>query len=210
MNKPEYFESLRKMGNEILVSEFSKDEPVDEKDEFFEKEQVDKGKKVDYEKEFNEFKSKFLSEKDDKPTLFKGEPSNANDDKLKKKKELSFCPTPLELLNQFEPISYIGSDYVFYEDFSLLDEIFPIHRGNHVFDPGITINDDHFKITKDKSSLEISSSNSLLSNTLDVFIPTHPPFHVFNRIFYTNPHVTFLVWGNHRPTEFLHPHFYPP
>ncbi|GKF67393.1 hypothetical protein Tco_0197072, partial [Tanacetum coccineum] len=53
-----------------------------------------------------------------------------------------------------------------------------------VFKPGIFDN-----VLTRKSSL-----------TLDTFIPPDPPF----------IHHSSLVWGRIRPSEFLHPHFYPP
>ncbi|GJR46258.1 hypothetical protein Tco_1314361 [Tanacetum coccineum] len=80
-------------------------------------------------------------------------------------------------VHHFETTSYVGSDYVFYEDFSLVDIIFPVNIQGKVFDPGIS----HFEkdAFKDKSSKELAPSKALL--TLDVFDPLHPPlmdFHV--------------------------------
>ncbi|GKB39321.1 hypothetical protein Tco_0884263 [Tanacetum coccineum] len=94
-----------------------------------------------------------------------------------KKKELQVFHPDIEILNHFETTSYVGSDYVFYEDFSLVDMIFPVNIQGKVFDPGIS----HFEkdAFKDKSSKELAPSKALL--TLDVFDPLHPPlmdFHV--------------------------------
>ncbi|GJS84831.1 retrovirus-related pol polyprotein from transposon TNT 1-94 [Tanacetum coccineum] len=94
-----------------------------------------------------------------------------------KKKELQVFHPDIEILNHFETTSYVGSDYVFYEDFSLVDIIFPVNIQGKVFDPGIS----HFEkdAFKDKSSKELAPSKALL--TLDVFDPLHPPlmnFHV--------------------------------
>ncbi|GJV17445.1 hypothetical protein Tco_1362768 [Tanacetum coccineum] len=44
-----------------------------------------------------------------------------------KKKELQVFHPDIEILNHFETTSYVGSDYVFYEDFSLVDIIFPVN-----------------------------------------------------------------------------------
>ncbi|GKB79361.1 hypothetical protein Tco_0946256 [Tanacetum coccineum] len=95
----------------------------------------------------------------------------------KSKQELQVFHPDIEILNHFENTSYVGSDYVFYEDFSLVDIIFPVNIQGKVFDPGIS----HFEkdAFKDKSSKELAPSKALL--TLDVFDPLHPPlmnFHV--------------------------------
>ncbi|GKF56656.1 hypothetical protein Tco_0166996, partial [Tanacetum coccineum] len=94
----------------------------------------------------------------------------------KKKKELQVFHPDIEILNHFESTSYVGSDYVFYEDFNLVDMIFPMNIQGKVFDPGIS----HFEkdAFKDKSSKELAPSKALL--TLDVFDPLHPPLMDFN------------------------------
>ncbi|GJU72392.1 hypothetical protein Tco_1263797 [Tanacetum coccineum] len=99
-----------------------------------------------------------------------------------KKKELQVFHPDIEILNHFETTSYVGSDYVFYEDFSLVDMIFPMNIQGKIFDPGIS----HFEkdAFKDKSSKELAPSKALL--TLDVFDPLHPPlmdFHVTKAFF---------------------------
>ncbi|GJT34508.1 hypothetical protein Tco_0924927 [Tanacetum coccineum] len=73
------------------------------------------------------------------------------------------------------------NDYVFYEDFNLVDMLFSMNIWGEVFDPGIIFHEKPFEkdAFKDKSSKELAPSKSLL--TLDVFDPLHPPlidFHV--------------------------------
>ncbi|GJY19348.1 hypothetical protein Tco_0390839 [Tanacetum coccineum] len=102
-------------------------------------------------------------------------------DEPKSKKELQVVHPDIEILNHFETTSYVGSDYVFYEDFNLVDMIFPMNIQGKIFDPGITFHEKPFEkdAFKDKSSKELAPSKSLL--TLDVFDPLHPPlidFHV--------------------------------
>ncbi|GKA73673.1 hypothetical protein Tco_0779975, partial [Tanacetum coccineum] len=102
------------------------------------------------------------------------------------KKELQVFHPDIEILNHFETTSYVGSDYVFYEDFSLVDIIFPVNIQGKVFDPGITFHGKSFEkdAFKDKSSKELAPSKALL--TLDVFDPLHPPlmdFHVTKAFF---------------------------
>ncbi|GJV45723.1 hypothetical protein Tco_1430259 [Tanacetum coccineum] len=97
------------------------------------------------------------------------------------KKELQVFHPDIEILNHFETTSYVGSDYVFYEDFNLVDMIFPMNIQGKIFDPGITFHEKSFEkdAFKDKSSKELAPSKALL--TLDVFDPLHPPlmdFHV--------------------------------
>ncbi|GJV33711.1 reverse transcriptase domain-containing protein [Tanacetum coccineum] len=99
----------------------------------------------------------------------------------KSKKKLQVVHPDIEILNHFETTSYVGSDYVFYEDFNLVDMIFPMNIQGKIFDPGITFHEKPFEkdAFKDKSSKELAPSKSLL--TLDVFDPLHPPlidFHV--------------------------------
>ncbi|GJU61709.1 hypothetical protein Tco_1243544, partial [Tanacetum coccineum] len=99
----------------------------------------------------------------------------------KKKKELQVFHPDIEILNHFETTSYVGSDYVFYEDFSLVDMIFPMNIQGKIFDPGITFHEEYFEkdAFNDKSSKELAPSKALL--ILDVFDPLHPPlmnFHV--------------------------------
>ncbi|GKA02663.1 hypothetical protein Tco_0675444 [Tanacetum coccineum] len=64
-----------------------------------------------------------------------------------------------------------------------------------IFEPGI-LNEKSKQVFKDKSPIEIFSS--LL--TLNIFDSTVPTF----------THTNSLVWGRNRPTDLLHPHFYPP
>ncbi|GJR05538.1 hypothetical protein Tco_0528522 [Tanacetum coccineum] len=102
-------------------------------------------------------------------------------DEPKSKKELQVVHPDIEILNHFEITSYVGSDYVFYEDFNLVDMLFPMNIWGEIFDPGITFHEKPFEkdAFKDKSSKELAPSKSLL--TLDVFDPLHPPlidFHV--------------------------------
>ncbi|GJU94671.1 hypothetical protein Tco_1319427 [Tanacetum coccineum] len=94
-----------------------------------------------------------------------------------KKKELQVFHPDIEILDHLETTSYVGSDYVFYEDFNLVDMIFPMNIQGKIFDPGIS----HFEndAFQNKSSKELAPSKALL--TLDVFDPLHPPlmnFHV--------------------------------
>ncbi|GJY52634.1 hypothetical protein Tco_0443481, partial [Tanacetum coccineum] len=80
-----------------------------------------------------------------------------------KKKELQVFHTDIEILDHLETTSYVGNDYVFYEDFNLVDMIFPMNIQGKIFEPGIFDND----AFKDKSSKELAPSKALL--TLDVF-----------------------------------------
>ncbi|GJX10795.1 hypothetical protein Tco_0200654 [Tanacetum coccineum] len=102
-------------------------------------------------------------------------------DEPKSKKELQVVYPDIEILNHFETTSYVGSDYVFYEDFNLVDMLFPMNIWGKIFDPGITFHEKPFEkdAFKDKSSKELAPSKSLLN--LNVFDPLHPPlmnFHV--------------------------------
>ncbi|GJT27093.1 reverse transcriptase domain-containing protein [Tanacetum coccineum] len=102
-------------------------------------------------------------------------------DEPKSKTELQVVHPDIEILNHFETTSYVGSDYVFYEDFNLVEMIFPMNVQGKIFDPGITFHEKPFEkdAFKDKSSKELALSKALL--TLDVFDPLHPPlmdFHV--------------------------------
>ncbi|GJT55598.1 hypothetical protein Tco_0990652 [Tanacetum coccineum] len=119
--------------------------------------------------EMNDKKVEFLERKTKEDFETKVEP--------KSKQELQVFHPDIEILDHFETTSYVGSDYVFYEDFSLVDIIFPVNIQGKVFDPGIS----HFEkdVFDDKSSKELAPSKALL--TLDVFDPLHPPlmdFHV--------------------------------
>ncbi|GJY90590.1 hypothetical protein Tco_0505786 [Tanacetum coccineum] len=154
-------------------------------------------------------------------------------DEPKSKKELQVVHPDIEILNHFETTSYVGSDYVFYEDFNLVDMLFPMNIRGEIFDPGITFHEKPFEkdAFKDKSSKELAPSKSLL--TLDVFDPLHPPlmdFHVtkafsgftfsllklFSKKFFepgiknATVYLSYLVWGGFHLLEFLHPHYYPP
>ncbi|GJR53238.1 hypothetical protein Tco_1403759 [Tanacetum coccineum] len=136
----------------------------------------------------------------------------------KSKKELQVVHPDIEILNHFETTSYVGSDYVFYEDFNLVDMIFPMNIQGKIFDPGITFHEKSFEkdAFKDKSSKELAPSKALL--TLDVFDPLHPPlmdFHVtkafsgftfsllklFSKKFFepgnnnATVYLSYLVWG---------------
>ncbi|GJR96620.1 hypothetical protein Tco_0268794 [Tanacetum coccineum] len=92
----------------------------------------------------------------------------------KSKKELQVFHPDIEILNNLETNSYVGSDYVFYEDFNLVDMIFPMNIQGKIFDPGITFHGKSFEKDAfiDKSSKELAPSKALL--TLDVFDPLHP------------------------------------
>ncbi|GJW62600.1 reverse transcriptase domain-containing protein [Tanacetum coccineum] len=98
----------------------------------------------------------------------------------KSKKELQVFHPDIEILNNLETNSYVGSDYVFYEDFDLVDMIFPVNIQGKIFDPGITFHGKSFEKDAfiDKSSKELAPSKALL--TLDVFDPLHPPLMDFN------------------------------
>ncbi|GJU43105.1 hypothetical protein Tco_1200371 [Tanacetum coccineum] len=85
-----------------------------------------------------------------------------------KKKELQVFHPDIETLNHFETNSYVGSDYVFYEDFNLGDMSFTMEKSGKIFDPGITFHEKSFE-KFDKSSKELAPSKALL--TLDVFDP---------------------------------------
>ncbi|GJX32925.1 reverse transcriptase domain-containing protein [Tanacetum coccineum] len=126
-------------------------------------------------------------------------------DEPKSKKELQVVHPDIEILNHFEITSYVGSDYVFYEDFNLVDMLFPMNIWGEIFDPGITFHEKPFEkdAFKDKSSKELAPSKSLL--TLDVFDPLHPPL-IVSPFIRTNS----LVWGGFHLLEFLHPYYYPP
>ncbi|GKC46654.1 hypothetical protein Tco_1064376, partial [Tanacetum coccineum] len=93
-----------------------------------------------------------------------------------KKKELQVFHPDIEILDHLETTSYVGSDYVFYEDFNLVDMIFPMNIQGKIFDPGIS----HFEndAFQNKSSKELAPSKALL--TLNVFDPLHPPLMDFN------------------------------
>ncbi|GJT17420.1 reverse transcriptase domain-containing protein [Tanacetum coccineum] len=99
-------------------------------------------------------------------------------DEPKSKKDLQVVHPDIEILNHFETTSYVGSDYVFYEDFNLMDMIFPMNIQGKIFDPGITFHEKSFEkdAFKDKSSKKLAPFKAL-----DVFDPLHPPlidFHV--------------------------------
>ncbi|GKC90851.1 hypothetical protein Tco_1151500, partial [Tanacetum coccineum] len=117
--------------------------------------------------EINDKKVEFLERKAKEDFETKAEPE--------KKKELQVFHPDIEILDHFETNSYVGSDYVFYEDFNLVDMIFPMNIQGKIFDPGITFYEKPFEkdAFKDKSSIELAPSKALL--TLDVFDPLHPP-----------------------------------
>ncbi|GJU39911.1 hypothetical protein Tco_1192868 [Tanacetum coccineum] len=93
----------------------------------------------------------------------------------KSKKELQVFHPDIEILNHFEITSYVGNDYLFFEDFNLVDMIFPMNIQGKIFDPGIIFHEKSFEkdAFKEKSSKELAPSKALL--TLDVFDPLHPP-----------------------------------
>ncbi|GJU09463.1 reverse transcriptase domain-containing protein [Tanacetum coccineum] len=149
------------------------------------------------------------------------------------KQELQVFHPDIETLNHFVTNSYVGSDYVFYEDFNLVDVIFPMNIQGKIFDPGIMFHVKSFEkdAFEDKSSKELAPSKALL--TLDVFDPLHPPlidFHVtkafsgftfsllknFSKKFVepenknATIYLSYLVWGGFHLLEFLHPYYYPP
>ncbi|GJY56044.1 reverse transcriptase domain-containing protein [Tanacetum coccineum] len=147
-----------------------------------------------------------------------------------KKKELQVFHPDIEILDHLETNSYVGSDYVFYEDFNLVDMIFPMNIQGKIFDPGITFHEKSFE-KFDKSSKELAPSKALL--TLDVFDPLHPPLMDFNvtkaffgftfsilKIFskkFVEPgiknalvYLSSLVWGGFHLLDFLHHCYYPP
>ncbi|GJZ64996.1 hypothetical protein Tco_0621692 [Tanacetum coccineum] len=74
---------------------------------------------------------------------------------LEKKKELQVFHPDIEILDHLETTSYVGSDYVFYEDFNLVDMIFPMNIQGKIFDPGITFHEKSFE-KFDKSSKELA------------------------------------------------------
>ncbi|GJX50567.1 reverse transcriptase domain-containing protein [Tanacetum coccineum] len=175
--------------------------------------------------EINDKKVEFLERKTKEDFETKVEP--------KSKQELQVFHPDIEILNHFETTSYVGSDYVFYEDFSLVDMIFPMNIQGKIFDPGITFHEKSFEkdAFKDKSSKELAPSKALL--TLDVFDPLHPPlmdFHVtkafsgftfsllkiFSKKFFepgiknATVYLSSLVWGGFHLLEFLHHCYYPP
>ncbi|GJR30904.1 reverse transcriptase domain-containing protein [Tanacetum coccineum] len=150
-----------------------------------------------------------------------------------KKKELQVFHPDIEILDHLETTSYVGSDYVFYEDFNLVDMIFPVNIQGKIFDPGITFHGKFFDndAFNDKSSKELAPSKALL--TLDVFDPLHPPLMDFNvtkafsgftfsilKIFskkFFEPgiknvlvYLSSLVWGGCHLLDFLHHYYYPP
>ncbi|GJY00026.1 hypothetical protein Tco_0357044 [Tanacetum coccineum] len=100
----------------------------------------------------NDKKVEFLESKTKEDFETKDEP--------KSKKELQVFHPDIEILNHFETTSFVGSDYVFYEDFNLVDMIFPMNVQGKIFDPGITFHEKPFEndAFKDKSSKEFSSS----------------------------------------------------
>ncbi|GJZ66755.1 reverse transcriptase domain-containing protein [Tanacetum coccineum] len=172
--------------------------------------------------ETNDKKVEFLERKTKEDFKTKVEP--------KSKKELQVFHPDIETLNHFESTSYVGSDYVFYEDFNLVDMIFPMNIQGKIFDPGITFHEKSFE-KDDKSSKELAPSKALL--TLDVFDPLHPPlmdFHVTKAFFgftfsilkifskkFVEPgiknatvYLSYLVWGGFHLLDFLHHCYYPP
>ncbi|GKF98548.1 hypothetical protein Tco_0297331, partial [Tanacetum coccineum] len=176
--------------------------------------------------ETNDIKVEFLERKTKEVFETKVEP--------KSKKELQVFHPDIEILNNLETNSYVGSDYVFYEDFNLVDMIFPMNIQGKVFDPGITFHGKYFDkdtFNDNKSSKELAPSKALL--TLDVFDPLHPPLMDFNvtkaffgfsfsllKIFSTKfvesgiknatVYLSYLVWGGFHLLDFLHHCYYPP
>ncbi|GKE55367.1 hypothetical protein Tco_1494552 [Tanacetum coccineum] len=100
-----------------------------------------------------------------------------------KKKELQVFHPDIEILDHLETTSYVGSDYVFYEDFNLVDMIFPMNIQGKIFDPGITFHGKSFEndAFQNKSSKELAPSKALL--TLDVFDPLLNELSCYQSIF---------------------------
>ncbi|GJY22855.1 reverse transcriptase domain-containing protein [Tanacetum coccineum] len=90
----------------------------------------------------------------------------------KSKQELQVFHPDIEILNHFENTSYVGSDYVFYEDFNLVDMIFPMNIQGKIFDPGITFHEKSFE-KFDKSSKELAPSKALLTLMFSGFWKLH-------------------------------------
>ncbi|GKB09356.1 reverse transcriptase domain-containing protein [Tanacetum coccineum] len=107
--------------------------------------------------EINDKKVEFLERKAKEDFETKVEP--------KFKQELQVFHPDIEILNHFETTSYVGSDYVFLEDFSLVDMIFPMNIPGKIFDPGIPFHGKSFEndTFKDKSSKELAPSKALLT-----------------------------------------------
>ncbi|GJT41843.1 hypothetical protein Tco_0941708 [Tanacetum coccineum] len=121
----------------------------------------------------------FFEMNDKKVESFKRKTKEVFETKIEpeKKKELQVFHPDIEILNNLETTSYVGNDYVFYEDFNFVDMIFPMNIQGKIFDPGITFHEKSFE-KFDKSSKELAPSKALL--TLDVFDPLHPPLMDFN------------------------------
>ncbi|GKB74560.1 hypothetical protein Tco_0935972 [Tanacetum coccineum] len=172
--------------------------------------------------ETNDKKVEFLERKTKEDFKTKVEPKSKN--------ELQVFHSDIEILNHFKTTSYVGSDYVFYEDFNLVDMIFLMNIQGKIFDPGIIFHGKSF-VKDDKSSKELAPSKALL--TLDVFDPLHPPLMNFNvtkafsgfifsllKIFskkFFEPgiknatvYLSYLVWGGFHLLDFLHHYYYPP
>ncbi|GKB05563.1 hypothetical protein Tco_0833758 [Tanacetum coccineum] len=122
--------------------------------------------------------SSIISPKIDVKTIIKTKEVFETKVEPEKKKELQVFHPDIEILDHLETNSYVGSDYVFYEDFNLVDMIFPMNIQGKIFDPGITFHEKSFE-KYDKSSKELAQSKALL--TLDVFDPPNPPLMTFNR-----------------------------
>ncbi|GJY44243.1 reverse transcriptase domain-containing protein [Tanacetum coccineum] len=119
--------------------------------------------------EMNDKKVEFLERKTKEDFETKDEP--------KSKKELQVFHPDIEILNHFETTSYVGSDYVFYEDFNLVDMLFPMNIQGKIFDPGITFHEKSFEkayFIKDKIQYRVSTILKLFDFLMFLTHPTHP------------------------------------
>ncbi|GJT12362.1 reverse transcriptase domain-containing protein [Tanacetum coccineum] len=172
MSKEFVLDDMSFSPKELNLESLPKDD-FDNDDDLFEMDSIDGLLENENFFEMNDKKVESLERKTKEDFETKDEP--------KSKKELQVVHPDIEILNHFETTSYVGSDYVFYEDFNLVDMLFPMNIRGEIFDPGITFHEKPFEkdAFKDKSSKELAPSKSLL--TLDVFDPLHPPlidFHV--------------------------------
>ncbi|GKE74814.1 hypothetical protein Tco_1536855 [Tanacetum coccineum] len=136
--------------------------------------------------------------------------------------------------------SYVeGNDLVCYEDFHVSDALFSTINEDKVFNPGILV-DKNSKVHKpnvlptlptrssevmldfDLENFQVEPKNDILNLKVLVFDPG-----IFDNVLTRKSSLTLkifdppsivppfirtnsLVWGGIRPSEFLHPHFYPP
>ncbi|GJY55621.1 hypothetical protein Tco_0454736 [Tanacetum coccineum] len=136
--------------------------------------------------------------------------------------------------------SYVeGNDLVCYEDFHVSDALFSTINEDKVFNPGILV-DKNSKVHEpnvlptlptrssemmldfDLENFQVEPKNDILNPKVLVFDPG-----IFDNVLTRKSSLTLkifdppsivppfirtnsLVWGRIRPSEFLHPHFYPP